>query len=384
MKVLILSCNTGGGHNTAAKALQEAFEKRGDDCTIKDALAFGGQLASDLVCDSYIEMVKKTPKLFGELYKMGNKVGKMNRENGGIHSPVYLVNKIYALALEKYINENLFDAVICVHIFPVLAMTSLKKHKKISCPFYFVSTDYYCPPMLEEADPVVFFTAHKDSLWTYKEHGIDSSRLVPAGIPVSQKFCTEKNREKARKELGFEKDDKVCILMSGSMGFGDTENIARWIFSASGEKLKLVAITGNNKKMYEAFQKDFEGEKRLVLVGWTDKVHLYLEAGDLLLTKPGGLSSTEAFVKGIPLVHTSPIPGCESENVEFFTEHHLSLCGKTSKDSARLAIKLLEDDFLGKQIMAAQKNYRYENSALTIADYVREHFFADGSKSVNQ
>ena len=74
MKILILSCNTGGGHNSAAKAIKEAFDEKGHTCDIMDVLAFGGQKASDLVCDAYIEIVKKTPALFGKIYEMGNKI----------------------------------------------------------------------------------------------------------------------------------------------------------------------------------------------------------------------------------------------------------------------------------------------------------------------
>ncbi len=81
MKILILSCNTGGGHNSAAKAIKEALEERHHICDIMDVLAFGSQTASDLVCDAYIEMVKNTPKLFGELYKMGNKISQFNQKN---------------------------------------------------------------------------------------------------------------------------------------------------------------------------------------------------------------------------------------------------------------------------------------------------------------
>ena len=98
-----------------------------------DVLAFGGQKASDLVCDAYIEMVKKAPQLFGKIYKMGNKVGQFNQEKGGIRSPVYLVNKLYADALEEFIKQNEYNAVICVHIFAAEAMTNLRKHGRVGC-----------------------------------------------------------------------------------------------------------------------------------------------------------------------------------------------------------------------------------------------------------
>jgi processive 1,2-diacylglycerol beta-glucosyltransferase len=95
-----------------------------------------------------------------------------------------------------------------------------------------------------------------------------------------------------------------------------------------------------------------------------------MDACDVLLTKPGGLSSTEALAKGVAIVHTTPIPGCETENVQFFTEHHLSVCAKEASDAGRLAIAVMNDKFLQNQLLAAQKNYRCLNSAETIAKYV--------------
>ena len=198
MKILILSCNTGGGHNSAAKAIKEAFDEKKHECNIMDVLAFGGQKASDLVCDAYIEIVKKTPKLFGEIYKMGNKIGQFNQEVAKRRSPIYYINKLYADALEQYIKENKYDDVICTHIFAAEAMTNLKKHGKITIPFYFIATDYYCSPMLEETIPNAIFIAHKDSTFTYLNHGIDKKLLIPSGIPVSKQFTVKKDKQEVR------------------------------------------------------------------------------------------------------------------------------------------------------------------------------------------
>lgn len=372
MKVLILSCNTGGGHNTAAKAIKEVFDLQKDECEIKDALSFGGQLASDLVCNSYIEMVKKTPKLFGELYKLGNKVGQMNN-NVKIKSPVYLVNKMYADELEKYIIENKFDAILCTHIFPAEALTHLKRRHNLQIPFFFVSTDYYCCPLIEEISPELYFSAHKDTLFTFADKGIDTNIIIPTGIPVSQSFVTSIDKNQARNELKLNHKDKIFLLMSGSMGFGDTISIAHYIFNNSDKDTRIVAITGNNQEMYDKFKQDFENEERLILLGFTDKVYLYMNACDILLTKPGGLSSTEALVKGIPIIHTSPIPGCETENVQFFTEHNLSLYAQDSKEAGRLAVLLMSDKFLRNQMLEAQKNYRCDNSAAAIVKEVKDY-----------
>ncbi len=370
MKILILSCNTGGGHNSAAKAIKEIFDAKGHTCEITDVLAFGGQKASDLVCDAYIEIVKKTPQLFGKIYEMGTKMGQLTQENTKLRSPVYLVNKLYADALEDYIKQNEFDAVVCVHIFAAEAMTNLKKHHRITIPFYFVATDYYCSPMLEETIPNAIFIAHKDSTFTYINHGIDKKLLVPAGIPVSQKFLTKKDKTQVREQLGLANSDQVFLLMSGSMGFGDLIDTTKYIFEHGNENTKVIAITGNNKDLYKSLEKEFKHETRLILVGFTDQVSDYMDASDVLLTKPGGLSSTEALAKGIAIVHTAPIPGCESENVQFFTEHHLSLCAQDPSDAGRIAVALMNDSFMRDQILAAQDHFRCQNSAQQIVEFI--------------
>ena len=370
MRILILSCNTGGGHNSAAKAIKEVFDQKGHTCDIMDVLSFGGQKASDLVCDAYIEMVKKTPKLFGEMYKLGTKVGQFNQETDKFRSPVYYVNKIYADALEDFIKKNEYDAVVCVHIFAAEAMTNLKKHARVGIPFYFVATDYYCSPMLEETLPDKIFAAHKDSLFTFLDRGIKPELLLPTGIPVSRRFLTKKDKSQVRAELGLNDSDQVFLLMSGSMGFGDLIDTTRYIFEHGNPDTRVVAITGHNEKLYENLQSEFKGESRLILIGFTDQVSDYMDASDVLLTKPGGLSSTEALAKGIAIIHTAPIPGCESENVQFFTEHHLSLCAKEASDAGRIAVALMNDSFMRDQILAAQNHFRCQNSAAQIVEFI--------------
>lgn len=371
MRVLILSCNTGGGHNTAAKAIQEVFQLQGDVCVVKDALAFGSQKASDLVCGSYIEIVKKSPKLFGEFYELGKKVGQYNVDEKHFRSPIYYINKLYADSLHEYIVENKFDCIVCTHIFPTEALTHLRKNHNMNIPVYFVSTDYSSSPMIEETLADVIFTPHKDSNVTFTQRGIKEDRLVDSGIPVGQKFTIIEKKADARATLNLPLGCKIILVMTGSMGFGDTLEMTKGILDKANDDVRVVVIAGNNKKLYNDINKNLGDDKRLVLVGFTDKVDLYMDACDVFLSKPGGLSSTEALVKTIPIVHTTPIPGCESENVDFFTKHHLSLCAKNTEEASDLAITLLEDSFLRNQIIEAQKHYKYENSAQFIVNYIK-------------
>lgn len=371
MKYLILSCNTGAGHNSAAKAVQEAFQLQNDECEVKDALAFWDKNISDLICDAYVNMVKTAPELFGKIYEMGDNLWKINPNVEKIKSPVYLVNERYSSALGKYIDQENFDAVICTHPFPAQALTHLKRHNKFSKPFYYISTDYECVPMLEETEIDYVFSPHYDSIESFTIRSIPENKIINSGIPVSQKFTTKQDKLEARKTLNLPENDKLILMMSGSMGFGDTLDTAKEIFNLAPENTKLIVITGNNKKMYKSFEKEFGDDPRLVLLGFTTQVDLYMDACDILLSKPGGLSSTEALVKCIPLIHTSPIPGCETANAEFFSQHHLSLVATDAHEAATEAVLLIKDDFLRNQITEAQKHYRYANSAMFIANHIK-------------
>ena len=373
MKVLILSCNTGGGHNTAAKAIKEYFDLLGDECIIKDALAFGGQKASDLVCDSYIEIVKRTPKLFGDFYALGKKMGQYNSSEKKIRSPIYLINKIYSDALDDYIKEEDFDAIICTHIFPAEALTHLKRRHDFKKTVFFVSTDYAASPMLEETLVDVIFAPHKDSIPTFTRKGISAEKIIPSGIPVAQTFTTKLDKKEARMQLGLSEKGKIILVMTGSMGFGDTLEMTKDILQKADKETHLIVITGNNQELYDDIKKMYGGDDRLVLVGFTKQVSLYMDASDVFLSKPGGLSSTEALVKTIPIVHTAPIPGCESENVSFFIKHHLSICADTTEEAGELAVRMLQDSFLRKQVESAQKNYKCENSARFIVEYIKKY-----------
>lgn len=375
MRVLILSCNTGGGHNSAAKAIQEVLNTRNDQAQMKDTLAFTSKAFSNIICDTYVGLVKHTPKLFGLLYNSNKKITYDKK----VHSVSYQGNVVGSKKIAEYIKDEKIDAVICTHFMAAQALNHLVKHKKVSVPFFFVATDYSITPMLEEA-PLVskIFCPHFDSVYTYLNKGIPEDKLICTGIPVSKVFLEPKDREGARKKFGIGADEKAILVMTGSMGFGDSQIIVQQLLKRSDEKTRVVLICGNNKKLYEKVQKTLGNDKRLILVGFTNEVSAYMDACDIILTKPGGLSSTEALVKGIPIVHTSPIPGCETENADFFMGHHFSLCAHTTMEVVEESLRLLRDDFLRKQIIEAQKHFRLDYSAQKIVYCVHEYLVDNG------
>ena len=193
MKTLILSCNTGGGHNTAGRALLEELNRRDLPAEMLDALSFGRKHTSRIVSQSYINVASVTPKLFGGIYHLGDFISSSHRK-----SPVYLANAHYAETLHRYIVENGFDTVLCPHLFPAEALTWARKKLGGTYKFYMVATDYTCIPFTEETEPDAFFIPHADLIPEYEEKGVPRDKLLVTGIPVSRRFPEHMEKAAAR------------------------------------------------------------------------------------------------------------------------------------------------------------------------------------------
>lgn len=365
MKVLILSCNTGQGHNAAARAVQEEFRSRGVECEVKDALAFSSEITSKIISEGYMKMATDAPKVFGTIYQVGLKVS-----NPRVKSPVYYANVTYARSLGRYIRENGIDAVLTSHVFPSEALTHLRKHGQIDSRLYFVLTDYTCHPFSEEIEVDACFIAHPDLIDEFVVRGIPRKKIVPTGIPVSGRFLPDMTKEEARAKLGISEDAKVFLIMTGSMGFGSMAPVVKTILRGSGTRSVVYVMTGRNEEMKREIDAMHAKDARVVAVPFTTEVPLYMRASDVLLSKPGGLTTTEAAVVNIPLVHSAPIPGCETINAQFFEDHGMSVCAVNEQDSAHAALWLAADKEKAEAMIAAQKRNINARAAADICDYV--------------
>ena len=156
MKILILSCNTGEGHNSCAKALKIAMDRRGIVCDIQDTLALVSDELSQRVANAYVSSTQGA--LFETVYKIGGFVS----DNIDFHqSLVYGVNRLYANTLYEHIRDGAYDVVVCVHLFPAEAMTALRRNAMLQIPTYFVMTDYTCIPFLSETDLDYYIIPHE-------------------------------------------------------------------------------------------------------------------------------------------------------------------------------------------------------------------------------
>ena len=357
MKVLILSCNTGEGHNSAANAIRSHLVSTGIDCTIKDTLTFLGKKASERVSDFYIYSTHSN--LFGYIYQIGSTI---NEVFDHLKSPVYLWNSTYSRKLEAYIQSNRFDAVICVHLFPALAISSIRAKGHCQIPTIFIMTDYTCIPFLNETELDYYVIPHEHLIEEFVLGGIPRNKIRPYGIPVSNAFLRRTPKTESRKKIAetFGWDvplqNKWFLIMTGSMGFGDTQGIIDEIMRQSVVTPEIIAVCGRNEDMLGELRRTNRNLINVHPIGFTDNIPVLMDACDVLFTKPGGISSTEAISKGIPLIHTAPIPGCETRNAEFFHYHGMSYSSTDIEEQVRIALRLCYDPEYRKEMTGAQKH----------------------------
>lgn len=350
MRVLILSCNTGEGHNSAGRAVKEYVEKQGDQAVMLDMMMMKGKNTSRLVGGGYVKLVSHCPLIFGILYKLGRLISSPRRK-----SPVYHACALMGKRVRAYLEENDFDVIVTPHLYPAETLTWMKRKGWLDQKVVAVVTDYTSIPFWEETECDHYIIPHEDLVEEFVDYGVPEEKLCPWGIPVRGGFLKQMSREEARKKCHLPLESRIYLVMGGSMGFGKIQIFVQELARRMGEQDQIIVICGSNQKLEKALIKDLYGKENVIIKGYTKHVAEYMAACDVIFTKPGGLSSTEAAVSHIPIVHTNPIPGCENANVQFFEERGMSIGKRSFLGQLRAGQKLLNKEKVRKEMIRAQK-----------------------------
>jgi len=158
--------------------------------------------------------------------------------------------------------------------------------------------------------------------------------------------------------------------MSGSMGFGNMSGLMRELIKRIGKNDRVLCVCGRNERNLHTVQRDFAKESRVVPIGYTDQVSLLMDACDVVLSKPGGITTTETIIKNIPLIHTAPIPGIESENAEFCHERNMSFHSNRPVEQVEAAIRLATDKQAREAMLESQRKNSEPKTCQFIIDLV--------------
>lgn len=368
MEALILSCGTGGGHNMAGKAIADELESRGHSVTFMDPYQLVGKNTADHVGNLYIKLVQCSPRLFGWFYSLGE-----SYRNFPIHSPVYWINGKIASTMQRYLDQYHFDWIIMTHMYPAHILAHLKGRSALP-KTVLVATDYTCIPFMEETDCDYYVVPAADLCGEFCSKGISLGKILPYGIPVRRDFTARCEKEEARTRLGFPWDKEYILLAGGSIGAGQLDETVRVLaqFLHENKDCHLLVVCGKNRRLYEKLQRKYAEKKQIRIIESTPQMADYMKACDLFITKPGGLSSTEAAVSGIPLVHISPIPGCEQRNAEYFLKHGMSAFVSNPKKELLPALQKLQQSSRIYDMMSAQRCCVNPRAAEKLCDFMEK------------
>ena len=373
MKILILSCNTGEGHNSCARAISEELERKGDWGYIADGLAFLSTGTSKFVSGWHTRLYRYFPRLYGKGYEYAEK-HPMNIKK---HTAAYRMIRRGAKRLRKVIKAGGYDGVICTHLFPAMMVTGLVKKGTVTIPACFVATDYTASPGCEKVGlPTI--TPHPDLTGEFQAVGIPAENILAYGIPVRSMFTEKTDKAEAKRKAGLDPERLHMVIMGGSMGCGPMEDVLAEIAAGMPENIELTVICGTNKQTAEKLRRRHGENPRVHIRGYVKDMSLMLDSADLYLTKPGGISVTEAAEKRLPMILIDTVAGCEDYNLQFFVNLGAAKTADSEEAIAALCLDTLRSDGALCEMSAAYDRREAANGARYICDILDPPQKAEG------
>lgn len=369
IKILILTASIGSGHIKAAEAVRQELYRQlpGAEITTVDFMSRHTSLLHWLMKRLYLIMLAFVPNLYDVFYKVSG------GPSGGS-----MAQSVFAVAMQPVISRLLRrvqpDAVICTHPFPEGA-ASLWKRRHHSCLLLsVVMTDYslhqiWLYPQVEQ-----YFMATEAMCREMQAHGFAGEALHAPGIPVDSSLLTLPEKAEMRKRLGIPVRQPAVLLMGGGLGLGGIGATLTELEKVT-QPLTLLVVAGRNERLLqEAGAFAGTSHHQVKVWGYTDKAHALMRAADLLLTKPGALTISEAFVLGLPMLLHDPIPGPETENAVYATRRGAAVWLHPGEKLAPAVQELLMGDCLKVMAEKARACARPQAAAVIagqIAEYIK-------------
>jgi processive 1,2-diacylglycerol beta-glucosyltransferase len=351
MKILILSASTGGGHMSAAHAIKSYVLNYDPDAKaeVVDALKYISPILDKTLSDGYLYLAKLAPQILASIYKHANK-------GSSFFSSIVALTNLFSKKLMPLLKDFAPDIIVCTQHFPLEMISNLKKLGLIDIPLVCVMTDYAPHRCWIDENVDEYIVANDGMVDIMVKMGVPKQKIHPFGIPVDGAFHAKQNKQLALEELGLSTRLPTILIMAGSFGVTDILAIYRNIAKIE-DKFQIIIITGNNKRLYKAFEQtifkkdrvqDFIQRYKLKplskiskkiryikrpvyhkptkLIKFTKDVHKYMQVSDLIITKPGGLTVSEALACNLPMAIFNALPGAqEDENADFLVQNNMAI-----------------------------------------------------------
>ncbi|MEW6170308.1 MAG: glycosyltransferase [Candidatus Omnitrophota bacterium] len=314
-RVLLLYISEVSGHHKATLAIESALKELQPRIEILNVNAFRytTPISEKIINSIYIGVIKRTPKIWEYLYDNPSVIKNTSKIKKIIHN-------FNSTKLKSLIDKFNPDCIVCTQAYPCGMIADCKKTYSLSIPLIGVLTDY-APHSFWIYDSVDYYiVAAEEVKLRFIQKGIPERKIINFGIPVDPKFVEIKNKERIANKLGLNLELPIILIMGGGQGLGPIKKMVNYIESIK-EQLQIIVICGTNRKLLKWVKKKSIGsEKRIVSLEYVETIDELMEIASILITKPGGLTTSEALAKGLPMVLVNPIPGQETANANFLTK----------------------------------------------------------------
>lgn len=341
-KLLILSASAGAGHIRAAQAIEQAALRlnAAKEITHIDTLEYTNKVFRNLYSKAYIEMVNSAPEVLGWLYDHLDTPWKRERRR-------LAVDKLNTRPFMKFVKKYEPDAIICTHFLPAEIVSWMKAKEKLTAPQGIIITDFDAHALWLCHNYEQYFVALEETSVHLNKLGIWPDKISVTGIPVDPIFSEYKDKQEMRAKYGLHLDKPTILISAGGFGVGPIELIMKALLQ-SKHPLQIIAICGKSKELKQqmdsfAASLPLNSPISIKPVGFTKDMDEYMSASDILLGKPGGLTTSEALTKGLVFVIFNPIPGQEERNSDHLLENHVAIRCNNLPTLAYKLDRLLDD-----------------------------------------
>jgi processive 1,2-diacylglycerol beta-glucosyltransferase len=320
MRILIATVTAGAGHVQAAAALEEAWKamRPRDSVQRLDVLDFAPKLYRKVYVEGYIKLVEHAPDLWALVFKKTDNPALMRKLSRFRRT----LGRFTTGRFARHLSTTRPDAVLCTHFMPLEILGAVRRQRKGSSKPPFVAsvvTDFEAHALWMDPDADLYCVAQEETKAGLVARGVPSDRVVATGIPVAAKFSQPIEVQSVRKRNGWRDDLPMVLVLSGGFGMGPVREVLEQLDRASGD-FQVVVVCGKNEELRRELATRNPRRPTHVL-GFVTNMHELMAASTLILTKPGGLTCSEALALGKPLVLLNPIPGQEAANSDFLLEH---------------------------------------------------------------
>ena len=366
-RILVLSAAVGAGHMRAAQAVELALLEvapPGTEVRNVDVLTLTNAPFRKLYGEAYLDLVNKAPHVLGYFYDLMDRPRRARSKRDKLRLAMATLN------LRKLCDElecGGWDAIVCTHFLPAELIASMRRKRTIRTPQMTVTTDFETHRLWVN-EPCDLYTTATDEGRLYLGHwGVDVANVRVTGIPIHPVFANEKPRTECAKRQGFTGDRPIVLQLSGGFGVGPIEQLFNAILAVD-VPLEIVAVAGKNAKVRERLAKvRVPSRHRAHVLGFTDQIDELMACADLVVSKPGGLTTSETLARGCAMAIVNPIPGQESCNSDFLLENGAAMKVNNVATMTHKLAKLLRDKRELNRLKANAKRLGRPRAAYDVA-----------------